>query len=79
MRRATVVHPDPEHQAIARELKDGWPPRRDDPLGASIVARNGRSELISMVAERFLMSVARTDENLRRLRALGMASVMTVR
>lgn len=78
MRRVTIVHPDPELRAIARELKDGWPPRRDDPLGASVVARTGKSEFIPEITDEFLVSVARTDENLRRLRALGMVSVMTV-
>jgi signal transduction histidine kinase len=77
-RRLTIVHPDPEKRAIARELKAGWPPRREDPLGVSRVAQTGRSELLSEITDDFLVSVARTEENLRRLRALGMTSLMTV-
>jgi signal transduction histidine kinase len=78
VRRVTIVHPDAEKQAIARQLKDGWPPRRDDPIGISAVARTGVSELLPDITDEFLVNVARNDENLRRLRALGMSSLMTV-
>jgi signal transduction histidine kinase len=78
VRRLAVVHPDARKQAIARELKSGWPPRRDDPMGVAAVIRSGRSELMADVPDHFLASVARSEENLERLRALGMNSVMTV-
>src|SRR5690606_38928443 len=63
---------------IARELKEGWPPRRDDPMGVAAVLRTGQSELVPQITDEFLVQVARTEENLRRLRALGMTSLMTV-
>lgn len=78
IRRLAVIHPDPEKEAIARELKAGWPPQRDDPMGISAVAQSGKSELIAEVTDELLMKVARGEENLRRLRALGISSVMTV-
>jgi signal transduction histidine kinase len=78
VQRLSVVHPDPEQQVIARELKEGWPPRRDDPLGVPVVVHTRRPEFISEVTEEFLVRVARDQENLRRLRALGMSSLMTV-
>lgn len=78
VRRITIVHPDPEKQAVARALKEGWPPRRDDPIGVSAVARTGRPEFIPEVTDELLVSVARNEENLERLRALGMNSLMTV-
>jgi signal transduction histidine kinase len=78
VRRVTIAHPDPEKQAIARELKDGWPPRRDDPLGVSAVARSGKAEFIPEITDEFLVSVARSEENLHRLQVLGMTSLMTV-
>jgi signal transduction histidine kinase len=78
VRRLTIVHPDPEQQSIARELKEGWPPQRDDLIGVSAVARTGRSELRSQITDEFLVSVAPNEANLRRLRTLGMNSLMTV-
>jgi signal transduction histidine kinase len=78
VRRLAVVHPDARKQAIARELKSGWPPRRDDPMGVAAVVQTGRSELMADVSDEFLASVARNEVNLQRLRALGMNSVMTV-
>jgi len=76
--RLAVIHPDPDNQVIARELKAGWPPRRDDPIGISAVARTGEPELVEDVTDELLTEVARNDENLERLRALGIRSVLTV-
>ncbi len=50
IRRPAVVHPDPEKQELARELQNGWPPSREDPLGVPAVARTRRSEVISQEA-----------------------------
>jgi signal transduction histidine kinase len=78
IRRLAVVHPDPEMQVVARELKEGWPPQREDPIGISAVARTGESELVEDVTDDMLVEVARNEENLQRLRTLGISSVMTV-
>ncbi|MEX2582385.1 MAG: GAF domain-containing sensor histidine kinase [Gemmatimonadota bacterium] len=78
VRRLTIVHPEADKQAIARELKSGWPPRRDDPMGVSVVARTGESEMMSDISDQFLTEIARDEDNLRRLQALGMTSVITV-
>ncbi|HUE96666.1 MAG TPA: HAMP domain-containing sensor histidine kinase [Longimicrobiaceae bacterium] len=78
VRRLAIVHPDPDKEAIARELMAGWPPLRDDPMGVSAVARTGHSELIREITDPLLVEVARTEENLDRLRTLGMRSVITV-
>ncbi|MEX2572053.1 MAG: GAF domain-containing sensor histidine kinase [Gemmatimonadota bacterium] len=78
VRRLSIVHPDPQQQLSALELKAGWPPRREDPMGVAVVAQTGTSELVAQVPDELLVSVARNEENLRRLRALGMKSLMTV-
>lgn len=78
VRRVTIVHPDPKQQVIARELRDGWPPRREDPIGVAAVGRTGRSEIVPEISDEFMVRVARNEDNLRRLRALGMTSLMTV-
>jgi signal transduction histidine kinase len=78
IRRLAVVHPDPDKESLARELRDGWPPSRNDPLGVPAVARTRRSEVISRVDDEVLRSVARSDRNLQILRQLGIGSVMVV-
>jgi len=78
VRRLTIVHPDEEMQIVARELKEGWPPDRDDPLGIPAVARTGQSEVVEEVTDELLVEVARSEDNLRHLRVLGMKSLMTV-
>ena len=78
MRRLAVVHPDPEKQALARQLESGWPPARDDPFGAPAVMRTRRSEVIPEVSDEMLVRAARGEDNLRVLRALGIGSLMTV-
>lgn len=78
IRRVAVAHPDPAKQVLARQLRDGWPPNREDPLGVPAVARTRRSEVISSVDEDLLARVARSPENLRLLRELGIGSLMIV-
>jgi signal transduction histidine kinase len=77
-RRLAVIHPDPAHQALARELENGWPPERDDPVGAPAVVRSRATVVIPTVDDALLVRVARTPETLRTLRALGIGSVITV-
>ena len=76
MRRLAIVHPDPAVQALARRLERGWPPHVDDPLGAPVVVRTRRPELIPEVTDDMLRAAAHGDENLRLLRALGIGSLM---
>jgi signal transduction histidine kinase len=78
IRRVAVVHPDPAHQERARELRDGWPPNRDDPLGVPAVARTRRSEMISPVDDELLRRMARSERNLELLEQLGIGSLMIV-
>jgi hypothetical protein len=49
IRRLAIVHPDPARQVLARRLEEGWPPRRDDLIGAPVVIRTRRSEVIEDV------------------------------
>jgi signal transduction histidine kinase len=76
IRRVAIAHPDPEKQELARALRDGWPPSREDPLGVPAVARSRRSEVISRVDAELLERVARSPENLGLLRQLGIGSIM---
>jgi signal transduction histidine kinase len=78
MRRVAIVHPDPDMQPLAARLVASWPPARDDPLGAPLAVRTRAIQVIPFVDDRMLVSVARDEENLRTLRALGIGSVIVV-
>jgi signal transduction histidine kinase len=47
-------------------------------MGVPVAGRTRRAEVVPEVTDEFLVSVARTEENLGRLRALGMSSLITV-
>jgi signal transduction histidine kinase len=76
LRRLAIVHPDPAKQALARELHDGWPPRRDDPVGVPAVMVTRGPEVIPQVTEDLLREAARSSANLEILRRLGIGSLM---
>ena len=78
MRRVAIVHPDPHKQELAAGLTKSWPPGRDDPLGAPQAVRTRQIEVIPFVDDEMLVAVARDQENLRTLRALGIGSVIVV-
>ena len=78
MRRVAIIHPDPEGQALADELLNGWPPDRDDPLGVPSVVRTRRSQVVFPVTDEMLIESARSPENLAILRALEIGSLLTI-
>ncbi len=78
MRRLSIVHPDPEKQALTRRLVHSWPPERDDPIGAPVVMRTRRSEVIPRVTEELLARVSRSEDNMKLLRELGIGAVIVV-
>jgi signal transduction histidine kinase len=78
LRRLAIVHPDPTKRVRTHRLETSWPPQRDDPLGAPRVMRTRRSEVIPAVPDEMLVAVARSEQNLRDLRALAIGSVLTV-
>ena len=78
MRRVAIVHPDPRKQELAAGLIKSWPPARDDLLGAPQAVRTREIEVIPFVDDEMLVAVARDEENLRTLRALGIGSVIVV-
>ena len=78
IRRLAIVHPQPAKQELARELRDGWPPDRGDPLGVPVVARTRSSQIVTHVDDALLERVARSERNLEILKQLGIGSVMMV-
>lgn|GEM_PF-1503973 len=78
MRRLAIIHPDPEMQALAEQLLEGWPPLRDDPLGIPSAVRTRRSEIVFPVTDEMLTAAARSPRTLELLRALRIGSFMTI-
>jgi signal transduction histidine kinase len=78
MRRVAIIHPDPVAQSLADELLTGWPPQRDDPLGAPSVVRTRESQVVFPVTDEMLVEAARSPQNLAILRALEIGSFMTI-
>src|SRR5690606_10587440 len=78
MRRLGVIHPDPRKAKHARRLAGRLPPDRDDPIGLPRAMRSRATELIPGVPDETLVEVAKSEENLRDLRSLGIGSVVVV-
>lgn len=70
IRRLAVLHPDPERQALARELFERYPPARTDLVGAPRVMRTGRPEIVLDVPDGALEAEAMV------LRRQGMMAVV---
>lgn len=78
VRRVAIIHSDSAQQWLADQLLSGWPPQRDDPLGAPSAVRTRRSEVVFPVTDEMLIEAAQSPENLAMLRALEIGSFMTV-
>jgi signal transduction histidine kinase len=78
LRRLAVIHPDPEKQALARELHQRYPPEADDVLGVKRVIESGRSEVVTEIGDAYLRAAARDPDHLRLMRGLGIGSYITV-
>lgn len=78
MRRLAIIHPDPDKQALAEQLLEGWPPLRDDPLGVPSAMRTRRSQVVFPVTDEMLIAAARSPRNLAILRALEIGSFVTI-
>jgi PAS domain S-box-containing protein len=78
IRRLAIIHPDPVKQALAEQLLEGWPPARDDPLGAPSAMRTRQTQVVFPVTDEMLVAAARSPDNLQLLRALEIGSFVTI-
>lgn len=78
MRRLAIIHPDPDKQELARTLPSGWPPDTEDPIGAPVVMRTREPHVVREVTDEMLVAFARSEENLRGLRELGIGSYLVM-
>jgi PAS domain S-box-containing protein len=76
--QVAVAHVDAEKVQMAQELRRRYPPDPDAPTGVPAVLRGGPAELYSDIPDELIVQVARDEEHLRLIRALGMRSGMVV-
>jgi GAF domain-containing protein len=76
--RLGIYHPDPAKQALARELEAAWIPDPNDPFGAPAMLRDARTVEATEDIEAVLVTAARSADNLRILRQLGIGALLTV-
>jgi signal transduction histidine kinase len=78
IKRLPIVHPDPDKDALAKQLASSWTPEPGDPFGAPAMVRDRRTIAITENIEATLVTAAHSSENLEILRQLGMKSLLTV-
>ncbi len=78
VRRVVVAHRNPEKQALSERLRELQGERLDPEAALGKVIRTGVSYLLEQIAEEQLTQRARTAEELRLMRALGLRSLLIV-
>jgi PAS domain S-box-containing protein len=78
IRSVAIAHRDPERIALARALRERYPPDLDAPMGVPQVIRTGRSELYRQIPDEMLAATARDEEHLALVRQLQLRSVLVV-
>ena len=78
MRQVALVHADPARAGEARALREHFAPDPESQTGVVAVMRSGKPQLISEISDELLVALARDDEQLEGLRALGPTSAIVV-
>jgi signal transduction histidine kinase len=78
IRTVAVAHVNPAKVELAHELGRRYQRDPDARQGSAQVIRTGRSELYAEIPDPLLVRVARDEEHLRTLRALGLCSSLIV-
>jgi PAS domain S-box-containing protein len=73
-----IAHRDPDKAELASELHRLYPSDTDHPNITLRVLTTGRAELIPEVSDALLKSIATSTQHLRRLRDLGLRSLIVV-
>jgi PAS domain S-box-containing protein len=78
IRLVTVVHHDPDREALAREVSRRWPLDPAATGGAAQVIRTGEPEFYPRLTDESLARMARDPEHLEALRQLGLGSTLVL-
>jgi PAS domain S-box-containing protein len=76
--QVAVAHVDPEKVAFAMDYRDRYPPDPRDDAGIYAVLRSGQPELYPEIPDVLLEQSITDREQLEKIRAIGMRSVMMV-
>jgi len=76
--QVAATHVDPAKMEMARLLREGFPPRLDDPTGAGHVIQSGQAEIWPLVTPEFLKEVVADPERRRLAMQLTISSSMVV-
>ncbi|MDY7225764.1 PAS domain-containing protein [Hyalangium rubrum] len=77
-RQVEVAHVDPAKVRYARELRQRYPPRQEEPQGLLQVIRTGTPVYIPDVPDELLVASVQDEEHLRISRELGLRSAMVL-
>jgi PAS domain S-box-containing protein len=77
-KRVAIAHLDQSKVKIVTLLDERYPSRADAPHGVARVIRTGEPELVPEISDDLLRAVARDEEHLRLMRALGLRSYLCV-
>jgi len=72
-----LVHVDPEKMALARQLRERYPPQPDQTTGVAAVIRSGKSELVGEITPAMLANIPDPEQR-RMIEDLHLASYMAV-
>jgi PAS domain S-box-containing protein len=78
LRNVAAAHSDPEKAALARRLRERYPPELDGDKGPPNVVRTGKPELYSQIEPDQLARWAADDEHLELVRSLDPSSALIV-
>src|SRR5262249_2313920 len=78
LRNVAVAHVDPARAALARKMRERYPPERDGPGRAAHVVQTGRPELIGSVDQDRLRAWTVDAEHLELVSTLDASSVLIV-
>ena len=76
--QVAVAHIDPTKIEWAYELQQKYPTDPNAPTGLPYVLRTGASEIYPDISEEMLVAIAKDDEHLATVRAIGFSSAMIV-
>ncbi|BAY23828.1 PAS/PAC sensor hybrid histidine kinase [Calothrix sp. NIES-2100] len=73
-----IAHTDPAKLEWAHQINEKYPLNPEEPRGAALTLRTGRSDFLTDIPDELLVQAARDSEHLEILREVGFKSVMTV-
>ena len=76
--RVAIEHKDPSRLALAQQLQDNFPPRRDAVMGPTNVARTGQTEFATRLSDATLREIGAEPGRLSLLLRLGCNSYIGV-